>query len=138
MGKDEPLEAGLTTLNETKEADGVKTIPAKTTTPAVITKPEKKLGTPYIEVTPPTESVELAKEAPRPRRLANLVTSWDPRVAKIKKTVAGQGVSEAAGLTKSSTRLGPKLPPKSENAVRQQQAGKVDLFLLSCNTLFPQ
>ena len=134
MGKDEPLEAGLTTIKEAKEADGVKTSPAKTATPAVITKPEKKLGTPYVVVTPPTESVDSAKEAPapRPRRLANLVTSWDPRVAQLKKTVAG------AGLTKSSTRLGPKLPPKSENAVRQQQAGKVDLFLLSCNTLFPQ
>ena len=133
MGKDDPLEAGLTTIKEAKEADGVKTSPAKTATPAVITKPEKKVGTPYIVVTPPAESVDSAKEAPapRPRRLANLVTSWDPRVAKLKKTVAGQGVSQAAGLTKSSTRLGPKLPPKSENAVRQQQSGKVDLFLLS-------
>ena len=42
--------------------------PAKAATPEVAAKPEKKLGTPYIEVTPPTESVELAKEAPRPRR----------------------------------------------------------------------
>ena len=89
-------------------------------TPEVAAKPEKKLGTPYIEVTP--ASSEDVTEEPKPRRLANLVTSWGPGVAKLKKTGSGQG----AVKTRTSPR--PQLPPKSDNAVRQQQhSGQLQL-----------
>ena len=124
IGKDEPFGGSLETPLEAKEdAKDEKEVPApaKAATPEVAAKPEKKLGTPYIEVTPAPEEVKA------PRRLANLVTSWGPGVAKLKKSGPGQGAAATSGpvKTRTSPRQGPKLPPKSENAVRQQHSGEL-------------
>ena len=124
IGKDEePFGASLTTPLGAKKETKVKEDPSpvKSATPEVTAKPEKKLGTPYIEVTPAQEEVKPT------RKLANLVTSWGPGVAKLKKTGPGQGAAATSGpvKTRTSPRQGPKLPPKSENAVRQQQSGEL-------------
>ena len=64
------------------------------------TKPSK-LGTPYIEVTPAPaaegEEVAAAAVQPKPRRLANLVTSWGPGVSKLKKLASGQHQVQITG-----------------------------------------
>ena len=126
MGKDEePFGASSMTPLEARKEVKVEEdpIPVKSATPEVTTESEKKkLGTPYIKVTPAQE-----EEKPPPRRLANLVTSWGPGVAKLKKTGPGQGATATSGpvKTRTSPRQGPKLPPKSENAVRQQQSGEL-------------
>ena len=94
------------------------------------TKPSK-LGTPYIEVTPAPaaegEEVAAAAVQPKPRRLANLVTSWGPGVSKLKKLASGQGGAATATLpakTRTSPRVPPSLPPKSDYVVQQQQSGE--------------
>ena len=122
MGKDEIFEEGSTT----------------TTTSPVAKDPseDKKLGTPHIMVTPAAE----AEAGPKPRRPANLVTSWGPNVMKLKeKSKQGSGgvktrtsprsnpQAAASGVkTRSSPRNAPQLPPKSTNAIKQQQSGKIN------------
>ena len=96
------------------------------------TKPSK-LGTPYIEVTPAPaaegEEVAAAAVQPKPRRLANLVTSWGPGVSKLKKLASGQGGATATlpAKTRTSPRVPPSLPPKSNYVVQQQQSGESEL-----------
>jgi len=87
----------------------------KAVTPVVETKTSKakNLGTPYIEVTPALDQEQ--EQVKKPRRLANLVTSWGPGVVKTK--------TGAGGKTRTSPHVasnGPKLPPKSDY-VKQQQ-----------------
>ena len=65
---------------------------------------------------------------PKPRRLANLVTSWGPGVSKLKKLASGQGGAATATLpakTRTSPRVPPSLPPKSDYVVQQQQSGEL-------------
>ena len=96
------------------------------------TKPSK-LGTPYIEVTPAPaaegEEVAAAAVQPKPRRLANLVTSWGPGVSKLKKLASGQGGATTAATlpakTRTSPRVPPSLPPKSDYVVQKQQSGEL-------------
>ena len=106
---------------------------------------DKKLGTPHIMITPAAEG----EAAPKPRRPANLVTSWGPNVMKLKeksKQASGQGPSvvktrssprttpqgPAPGVkTRSSPRNAPQLPPKSSNAIKQQQSGKINYQLIN-------
>ena len=90
----------------------------KAVTPVVETKTSKakNLGTPYIEVTPALDQEQ--EQVKKPRRLANLVTSWGPGVVKTK--------TGAGGKTRTSPHVapnGPKLPPKSDY-VKQQQTGQ--------------
>ena len=99
------------------------------------TKPSK-LGTPYIEVTPAPaaegEEVAAAAVQPKPRRLANLVTSWGPGVSKLKKLASGQGGAATATLpakTRTSPRVPPSLPPKSDYVVQQQQSGESGYYI---------
>ena len=105
----------------------------ESTTSPVVKDPseDKKLGTPHIMVTPAAE----AEAGPKPRRPANLVTSWGPNVMKLKeKSKQGSGgvktrtnpQGQAPGVkTRSSPRNAPQLPPKSTNAIKQQQSGKI-------------
>ena len=96
------------------------------------TKPSK-LGTPYIEVTPAPaaegEEVAAAAVQPKPRRLANLVTSWGPGVSKLRKLASGQGGATTAATlpakTRTSPRVPPSLPPKSDYVVQKQQSGEL-------------
>ena len=75
-----------------------------------------------VVTTPETRDVLPEPEDHKKKRPVNLVTSWGPGVAKLKKTGSGQG----AVKTRTSPR--PQLPPKSDNAVRQQQhSGQLQL-----------
>ena len=83
------------------------------------TKPSK-LGTPYIEVTPAPaaegEEVAAAAVQPKPRRLANLVTSWRPGVNNLKKMASGQGAATATlpAKTRTSPAVGSALAASKE------------------------
>ena len=93
----------------------------ESTTSPVVKDPseDKKLGPPHIMVTPAAE----AEAGPKPRRPANLVTSWGPNVMKLKeKSKQGSGGVK----TRTSPRTAPQLPPKSTNAIKQQQSGKIN------------
>ena len=102
---------------------------------------EVKLGTPYIVVTSEEERTKGVPEQShtyttpsgavperKSKRPANLVSSWGPRELKAKEKQAKAGVasssSSGALKTRTSPRVSgsaPKLPPKSEYVVKQQQ-----------------
>ena len=99
---------------------------------------EVKLGTPYIVVTSEEEKTRKVPEQSHTtpsgavpertsKRPANLVSSWGPRELKAKEKQAKAAVassSSGALKTRTSPRVSgsaPKLPPKSDYVVKQQQ-----------------
>jgi len=102
-------------INDKPNAESTDDV-SKAVTPVVESKTSeaKNLGTPYIEVTPAAEE---EREPAKPRRLANLVTSWGPGVVKTKAGTGGK-----KGTSPQVASNGPKLPPKSDYVKQQQSA----------------